>query len=88
MEVRCGERRIILDAGSGIRALGERLRDAGGRVEAAVLLSHYHYDHLQGIPFFAPLAEPGNRFTFLGPRREGRSVQDALEGQMVPPTSR
>jgi phosphoribosyl 1,2-cyclic phosphodiesterase len=85
VEVRAGERRIILDAGSGIRALGERLRDAGGKVQADVLLSHYHYDHLQGIPFFAPLAEPGNHFTFLGPRREGRSVQDVLEGQMVPP---
>ena len=85
MEVRAGPGRIILDAGSGIRGLGERLRDGGGRIEADVLLSHYHYDHLQGLPFFAPLAEPGNRFIFHGPRREGRSVQDVLEGQMVPP---
>lgn len=85
VEVRCGERLIILDAGSGIRNLGERLRDGGQAVEADVLLSHYHYDHLQGLPFFVPLAEPRNHFTFLGPRREGRSVQDALEGQMVPP---
>ena len=85
VEVRAGGRRIILDAGSGLRALGERLREAGGPVEADFLFSHYHYDHLQGLPFFAPLAEPGNRFIFHGPRREGRSVQDVLEGQMVPP---
>jgi phosphoribosyl 1,2-cyclic phosphodiesterase len=85
VEVRAGGRRIILDAGSGLRTLGERLRDAGGPVEADFLFSHYHYDHLQGLPFFAPLAEPGNRFVFHGPRREGRSVQDVLEGQMVPP---
>lgn len=85
VEVRAGARRIILDAGSGLRPLGERLRDAGGSVEADILLSHYHYDHLQGLPFFAPLAEPQNRFVFHGPRREGRSVQDVLEGQMVPP---
>ena len=85
VEVRAGSRRIILDAGSGIRALGERLRDTDAPVHADVLLSHYHYDHLQGLPFFAPLAEPQNRFVFHGPRREGRSVQDVLEGQMVPP---
>ena len=85
IEVVAGRRRIILDAGSGLRGLGERLRDAGGPVEADFLFSHYHYDHLQGLPFFAPLAEPGNRFVFHGPRREGRSVQDVLEGQMVPP---
>ncbi len=85
LEVVAGNRRIILDAGSGIRALGERLRDSGAPVQADILLSHYHYDHLQGLPFFAPLAEPQNRFVFHGPRREGRSVQDVLEGQMVPP---
>jgi len=85
VEVQAGGRRIILDAGSGLRSLGERLRDAGGPVEADFFFSHYHYDHLQGLPFFAPLAERGNRFVFHGPRREGRSVQDVLEGQMVPP---
>jgi phosphoribosyl 1,2-cyclic phosphodiesterase len=85
LEVRAGARRIILDAGSGLRPLGERLRNGGGPVEADILLSHYHYDHLQGLPFFGPLAEPQNRFVFHGPRREGRSVQDVLEGQMVPP---
>jgi phosphoribosyl 1,2-cyclic phosphodiesterase len=85
VEVRAGGKRLILDAGSGLRSLGERLRDTDARVEADVLFSHYHYDHLQGLPFFAPLAEPQNRFVFHGPRREGRSVQDVLEGQMVPP---
>ena len=85
VEVRCGPRLIILDAGSGMRALGDGLQRSGRPVVADVLLSHYHYDHLQGLPFFTPLFEPENRFTFFGPRRQGRSVQDALEGQMVPP---
>jgi phosphoribosyl 1,2-cyclic phosphodiesterase len=85
IEVRAGDRCIVLDAGSGIRGLGEKLRDTDRPVSADILLSHYHYDHLQGLPFFAPLVEPQNRFTFHGPRREGRSVQDVLEGQMVPP---
>jgi len=85
IEVRAGGRRIILDAGSGIRGLGEELKDSGRSVAADILLSHYHYDHLQGLPFFAPLTESQNHFTFHGPRREGRSVQDVLEGQMAPP---
>jgi len=85
VEVRAGGRRIVLDAGSGLRPLGEHLKDGARPVTADILLSHYHYDHLQGLPFFAPLTEPGNRFVFHGPRREGRSVQDVLEGQMVPP---
>ena len=85
VEVRCGSRLIILDAGSGLRGLGDRLQRSGRPVVADVLLSHYHYDHLQGLPFFTPLFEPEKRFTFHGPRRQGRSVQDALEGQMVPP---
>jgi phosphoribosyl 1,2-cyclic phosphodiesterase len=76
---------VILDAGSGLRALGDRLLASGSPVQADLLLSHYHYDHLQGLPFFTPLFEPQNRFTFHGPRREGRSVRDVLEGQMVPP---
>jgi phosphoribosyl 1,2-cyclic phosphodiesterase len=85
LEVRCGSRLIVLDAGSGLRALGDRLMGSTAPVQADVLLSHYHYDHLQGLPFFTPLFEPQNRFTFHGPRREGRSVRDVLEGQMVPP---
>ena len=85
LEVRCGSRLIILDAGSGLRALGDRLLGSNSSVQADLLLSHYHYDHLQGLPFFTPLFEPRNRFTFHGPRREGRSVRDVLEGQMVPP---
>ena len=57
----------------------------GRPVEADFLLSHYHYDHLQGLPFFAPLVEPENRFVFHGPPRDGQSVKDVLEGQMVQP---
>ena len=85
VEVRCGPRLIILDAGSGMRGLGDQLERSRRPVVADILLSHYHYDHLQGLPFFTPLFEPENRFTFFGARRQGRSVQDALEGQMVPP---
>ena len=58
---------IILDAGSGIRALGMDLmaQEFGqGKGKAIILFSHTHWDHLQGLPFFTPLFIPGNKFEF------------------------
>lgn len=74
---------IILDAGTGIRLLGNQLvgRYPNGGLEAHILLSHLHWDHIQGIPFFKPLFHPGNRFHFLGHRPQGTSLREQLEGQ-------
>ena len=61
--------RIILDGGTGLLSLQESLM-AGpcgqGEGELHILLSHYHWDHIQGIPFFSPLFVPGNRVIFYG----------------------
>ena len=62
IELRCGERLVVLDAGTGIRGLGTDLVDAGP-LEADILLSHTHLDHVLGLPFFAPLFDARNRFT-------------------------
>ena len=64
VEVRCGGRLIILDAGTGIRGLGNALVRTGERIEADILLTHCHYDHVIGIPFFAPLYQPHHKFRF------------------------
>ncbi len=77
---------IIFDAGSGIRNLGQRLvKDAGGRpINVKLFLTHYHWDHIQGLPFFAPIYNPANSIEFytgLG----GRPLQETLEGQMAQP---
>ncbi len=85
VEIRAGGRLLIFDAGSGIRSLGEHLLRAGGRIEADVFFSHYHWDHIHGFPFFAPAYAPGNRFRVWGEPREGRSVKDILAGQMARP---
>jgi phosphoribosyl 1,2-cyclic phosphodiesterase len=80
--------RIILDAGTGIRVLGRTARwgaDAGPH-QACCLLSHYHWDHIQGLPFFAPLYDPRNRFEFFGPAIHGEAdMRSALYGQMLAP---
>ncbi len=81
--MRFGDELLIFDLGSGARALGDSFSSDGQR--ATIFLSHYHYDHLQGLPFFTPMFNPKNRFTVFGPRRNGRSIKEILAGQMVQP---
>jgi phosphoribosyl 1,2-cyclic phosphodiesterase len=86
IEVRYQDQLVILDAGSGLRPLGVELNGkAQGRpIEGAVLLSHTHWDHIQGLPFFAPGYLGQNRFRlFAGPGR-GAKVRQGLQEQMGP----
>jgi phosphoribosyl 1,2-cyclic phosphodiesterase len=71
----------ILDAGTGARALGAAL---AGRAlpEANLLLTHTHWDHIQGLPFFAPLWNGGTGLTIRGPRPLGAALADVLAAQM------
>src|SRR4051794_7567340 len=86
VEIRFGKQILILDAGSGIRNLGISLL-AERRTENLkldIMLTHFHWDHIQGIPFFPPLFEEEAELHFftsaeLGPLRE------RLESQMARP---
>jgi phosphoribosyl 1,2-cyclic phosphodiesterase len=60
VEVCAGDTRIILDAGSGLRTLGNE-RMAKGPRHSTILLSHLHWDHVCGLPFFTPIYVPGHR---------------------------
>jgi len=76
---------LVLDAGTGIREFGEWLtteRPATRNID--ILLSHVHWDHIQGLPFFTPLYEEGYRIGIRGPGPEGRSLEDVLRQQMDP----
>lgn len=86
IEIQCGGERIIIDAGSGIRRLGNALAADGGPVRATFLFSHLHWDHIQGFPFFTPYFTPGNRFDIWAAERVGGSLLDVLRGQMAQPT--
>ena len=83
VEIRAGADVCIFDMGSGLRVLGESL----GRTpaQATIFLSHYHWDHIQGLPFFAPIYDPASALDIYGPVREGRDVRALLSGQMVAP---
>lgn len=83
VEVTLGEQRIVLDAGTGLRRLGNQLVGRGP-VDATVLLSHVHWDHIQGIPFFTPIYVPGTKLRFVTGQGE-RPLREALHGQMRRP---
>jgi phosphoribosyl 1,2-cyclic phosphodiesterase len=77
---------IILDAGTGIRELGRSLieRAAGAAVAGDIFLTHAHWDHIQGIPFFAPLFLKGNHFTIWGSQSLETSIDRVVRDQMSP----
>lgn len=83
LEVRAGDRLFIVDLGSGVRGLGENI--GFGPHKAVVLMTHYHYDHVQGLPFFAPLFNPANEFEIWGPDYEGRRVRELLADHLIRP---
>lgn len=85
VEVRCGDELLIFDLGTGARALGHALVAKKKPVKGSIFISHYHYDHLQGLPFFDPMFLPTSDLTVYGPARHGQSVKQLLSGQMVPP---
>jgi phosphoribosyl 1,2-cyclic phosphodiesterase len=78
VEVACGDNRIILDAGTGIRALGASF-ESGTPVDVDILLSHTHLDHIIGLPFFEPAFDEGSFLRFwAGNCLEEHNVETVL----------
>jgi phosphoribosyl 1,2-cyclic phosphodiesterase len=77
---------IIIDAGSGIRRLGQALEKQNpGRIVGNILISHTHWDHIQGFPFFTPVFGRANRFVLVGQKRVGQQLEKILAGQFIEP---
>lgn len=80
-----GERLVILDAGTGIRLLGKQLVELGnGTLQLDLLLSHTHWDHIQGLPFFAPFFGKGNEVRIWGSKQGDVDLGVILRQQMHP----
>jgi phosphoribosyl 1,2-cyclic phosphodiesterase/DNA-binding response OmpR family regulator len=77
---------IILDIGTGAAVLGRELMaeaaESGKKLHGHIMIGHTHWDHIQGLPFFAPLFVPGNEWDIYAPRGLRESLQDTLAGQM------
>lgn len=77
---------IIIDAGSGIRRLGQVLQqENSGRIIGNILISHTHWDHIQGFPFFRPVFGRNNRFVLVGQKRVNKRLEEILAGQFIEP---
>ena len=73
---------IIIDCGTGAHELGQSLIAQGAAQRGHIFISHTHWDHIQGIPFFAPLFQPGNEWDIYGPKGLHQSIRETLSGQM------
>lgn len=84
IEIRWGEHVIICDSGTGIRPLGEKLLAdfKGKKIDGDLLITHTHWDHIQGFPFFVPAYIPGNRFRVHSVSSVGDSFENILRRQM------
>ena len=76
---------LVLDAGSGIRDLGQSIATDVGRIH--ILLTHLHLDHIQGLLFFAPFFRPQTEIVIWGPAAPGRSLRDRIGRYLSAPLS-
>ena len=88
IELRLGaeNRTVIIDAGSGIRELGNYLMQhdlPNGPIKAEIFLSHTHWDHIMGFPYFVPIYVPGTQLKVYGPVSfEDETLEEVVGGQM------
>lgn len=81
IEIRAGSELIIIDGGSGLRNLGQALLDEMPLV-ARLFFTHFHWDHIQGFPFFSPAFIKGNRLDLFGSNKLSSTLAETLSGQM------
>lgn len=74
---------LILDSGTGIRNLGNHLVQNGKEVKGHIFITHPHWDHIQGFPFFKPIYSPKNHFDIHMPRQVNGGCKEILSGHLT-----
>lgn len=80
-----GQSPIVFDLGTGLRPYGDALGGAAHPYQGTMLLTHFHWDHIQGLPFFSPLQHPDSLVNIYGPRQGAADLGDVFAGMMQPP---
>jgi len=85
VEIRDGDHLLICDAGTGIIPLGNQLIKQSELREMMVILTHYHWDHISGLPFFVPAFSPEWKIHFFGPGQNSAEIEKLFSNQMKAP---
>ena len=85
VEIRVDDHLLVCDAGTGVIPLGDHLMKDGRIKQMLVILTHYHWDHICGLPFFVPAFSPDWNLTFFGPGENALVIEQRLSNQMKAP---
>jgi phosphoribosyl 1,2-cyclic phosphodiesterase len=85
VEIRMDDHVLVCDGGTGIIPFGEHLLAEGVRHELMIIFTHYHWDHISGMPFFTPAFAPDWNIKFFGPGESKKDIETRLAAQMKAP---
>jgi phosphoribosyl 1,2-cyclic phosphodiesterase len=85
VEMRCGKRLLVFDGGTGLRLLGDELMRQGKAPELDLFCSHTHFDHICGLPFFAPCYDGEAQIRIWAGHLNGRGIKAVLNSMMIEP---
>jgi phosphoribosyl 1,2-cyclic phosphodiesterase len=85
VEINVDDHIVICDAGTGIIPLGNKLVTQNDTKDVLIILTHYHWDHICGLPFFVPAFIPDWKINFFGPGESTQEIKQNLDSQMQAP---